>query len=53
MVESKKKTFTHWLGLLGLVSFISYAVAVIFAPLVYPDYEWRSRAVSDSNGLAI
>jgi hypothetical membrane protein len=29
------------------VSFISYAVAVIFAPLAYPGYDWKSQAVSD------
>ena len=42
-----KKTLVHWLGLLGIVSFISYAVAVIFAPLAYPGYDWMSQAVSD------
>lgn len=42
-----KKTLMNWLGLLGLVSFISYAVAVVFSPLAYPDYDWMSQAVSD------
>ena len=42
-----KKTRIHWLGLLGVISFISYAVAVIFAPGAYPGYDWMSRAVSD------
>ncbi|MCL2386819.1 MAG: DUF998 domain-containing protein [Defluviitaleaceae bacterium] len=37
----------RWSGLLGVVSFISYAVAVIFAPLAYYGYDWTSRAVSD------
>ena len=41
------KNLVHWLGLLGIVSFISYAAAVIFAPLAYPGYDWMSRAVSD------
>ena len=35
------------LGLLGLVSFLSYAAAVIFAPLAYPGYDWMAQAVSD------
>ena len=42
-----ERTLVNWLGLLGVVSFISYAVAVVFAPLAYPGYDWRSRAVSD------
>ncbi|MCL2843259.1 MAG: DUF998 domain-containing protein [Oscillospiraceae bacterium] len=42
-----KKTLIHWLGLLGVVSFGSYAAAVVFAPLAYPGYDWMSRAVSD------
>jgi len=43
----QKKTLINRLGLLGIVSFISYAVAVIFAPLAYPEYDWMSQAVSD------
>ena len=46
-MESKKKTLINWLGLLGIVSFASYAAAVIFAPLAYPGYNWMSQAVSD------
>ncbi len=42
-----KKTFINWLGLLGVVSLLSYAAAVIFAPLAYPGYNWLSQAVSD------
>jgi len=42
-----KKALINWLGLLGVASFISYAVAVVFAPLAYPGYEWMKRAVSD------
>ena len=38
---------TNYLGLLGIVSLLSYATAVIFSPLVYPDYHWLSQAVSD------
>ena len=46
-MKSKNKTLVNWIGLLGVVSFVSYAVAVIFTPLAYPGYDWMSRAVSD------
>ena len=42
-----KKSLIQKLGLLGVVSFLSYAAAVIFAPLAYPDYNWMAQAVSD------
>ena len=35
------------LGLLGVVSLLSYTAAVIFSPLAYPGYDWMSQAVSD------
>ena len=35
------------MGLLGVVSFLSYAAAVVFAPLAYPGYNWMAQAVSD------
>ena len=35
------------LGLLGIVSFLSYMAAVIFAPLAYPGYNPMAQAVSD------
>ena len=35
------------LGLLGVVSFLSYTAAVVFAPLAYPNYNWMAQAVSD------
>ncbi len=43
----KNKPLMNRLGLLGLVSFLSYTAAVVFAPLAYPGYNWLSRAVSD------
>ncbi|MCL2839827.1 MAG: DUF998 domain-containing protein [Defluviitaleaceae bacterium] len=46
-MKTKQKTLIHWCGLLGVVSFLSYAVAVIFAPSAYPGYDWMSQAVSD------
>lgn len=42
-----KKTLIQKLGLLGVVSLLSYAAAVIFAPLAYPGYDWMAQAVSD------
>lgn len=42
-----KKTLVQKLGLLGVVSFLSYTAAVIFAPLAYPGYNWMMQAVSD------
>ena len=42
-----KKTLTQKLGLLGVVSLLSYAAAVVFAPLAYPGYNPLAQAVSD------
>lgn len=43
----KKKPLIQWLGLLGVLSLISYTAAVLFAPIAYPGYDWMSQAVSD------
>lgn len=45
--DAMKKTLINWLGLTGILSFLSYAVAVVFSPLAYPGYDWKSQAVSD------
>lgn len=42
-----KKKLINWLGLLGIISLISYTAAVIFAPMAYPGYDWKMQAVSD------
>lgn len=42
-----KKKLLNYLGLLGVVSFVSYTIAVIFSPLAYPGYNWLKQAVSD------
>ena len=42
-----KKSLVQKLGLLGVVSFLSYAAAVTFAPLAYPGYDWMAQAVSN------
>ncbi|MGN0115675.1 MAG: DUF998 domain-containing protein [Acutalibacteraceae bacterium] len=42
-----KKTLINYLGLLGVVSLLSYTAAVVFAPLAYPGYNCIAQAVSD------
>lgn len=42
-----KKTLLQKLGLLGVVSLLSYTAAVVFSPLAYPGYNWMAQAVSD------
>ena len=42
-----KKTLLQKLGLLGIVSFLSYTAAVVLSPLAYPGYNWMAQAVSD------
>lgn len=42
-----KRNLINWIGILGVISLLSYTVAVIFAPLAYPGYNWLSQAVSD------
>lgn len=42
-----KKSLIQKLGLLGIVSFLSYTAAVLFSPLAYPGYNWMAQAVSD------
>lgn len=42
-----KKSLVQKLGLLGILSFLSYAAAVIFSPLAYPGYNSLAQAVSD------
>lgn len=34
-------------GLTGVISLISYCVAVVFAPSAFPGYNWMAQAVSD------
>ena len=41
------RSLINWLGLLGVVSLLSYTAAVIFSPLAYPGYNWMAQAVSD------
>ena len=46
-----KKTLINYLGLLGIISVLSYTVAVVFAPLAYTGYDWMSQAVSDLSAV--
>lgn len=41
------KRLINYLGLLGIVSFLSYVITITFSPLAYPNYHWMSQAVSD------
>lgn len=45
--NAKNRGLAKWLCLLGTVSLLSYAAAVIFSPLAYPGYDRLSQAVSD------
>ena len=35
------------LGILGVISLLSYTAMVVFSPFAYPGYDWLSMAVSD------
>ncbi|WP_429976019.1 DUF998 domain-containing protein [Enterococcus sp. DIV0086] len=48
---NKKRELINYLGLLGVVSLISYTIAVVFSPLAYPNYNWMSQAVSDLSAI--
>lgn len=45
------KKLINYLGLLGVISFISYIAAVVFSPLAYPNYNWMAQAVSDLSAV--
>lgn len=42
-----KKALLQKLGLLGVVSLLSYTAAVVFSPFAYPGYNPMAQAVSD------
>jgi hypothetical membrane protein len=37
----------NWLGLTGIVAFVSYTLAVVISPSAFPGYNWMEQAVSD------
>ena len=47
-----KKPLIQKLGLLGIVSLLSYTAAVVFSPLAYPGYDWMAQAGSDLSAAA-
>lgn len=42
-----ERKLINWMGLLGIISLISYVLAVIISPVAYPGYNWMEQAVSD------
>lgn len=42
-----KRGLFNWLGLSGILSLVSYALAVFLSPLACEGYDWFSQAVSD------
>ncbi len=42
-----KRKLINWLGLTGIIAFISYTAAVVISPSAYPGYNWLAQAVSD------
>ena len=50
MLEGKYKRL-RLCGFFGVISFLSYLLAVVFAPLAYPGYDWMSQAVSDLSAV--
>jgi len=47
----KNNCLINRFGLLGIVSLLSFTAMVVFAPLAYPGYDWRSQAVSDLGAM--
>lgn len=39
------------LGILGLISLLSYTAMVVFSPLAYPGYDWMKMAVSELSAV--
>jgi hypothetical membrane protein len=48
----KTRILTNRLGVLGIVSLLSYTAAVVLSPLVYPGYDWKSQAASDLSAVS-
>lgn len=47
-----KRLLLNRLGLLGVISLLSYTAAVIFSPLNYAGYNWMAQAVSDLSAVS-
>lgn len=46
-MSSANYKYLRLCGIFGIISFLSYFIAVVFSPLAYPGYNWMSQAVSD------
>lgn len=46
-----KRTLVNYMGLFGIVAFLSYIAAMVFSPSAYPGYDWMSQAVSDLSAV--
>ena len=49
--EDNKKKLINWLGLIGIIQLISYTAALIFSPMAFPGYDWKSMAASDLSAM--
>ena len=49
--EDNKKKLINWLGLIGIIQLISYTAAIIFSPMAFPGYDWKSMAASDLSAM--
>lgn len=47
-----RRKLIHWLGLTGLLAFLSYTAAVVLSPMACPGYNWMAQAVSDLSAEA-
>ena len=49
--EDNEKKLINWLGLIGIIQLISYTAALIFSPMAFPGYDWKSMAASDLSAM--
>ena len=49
--EDNKKKLINWLGLIGIIQLISYTAALVFSPMAFPGYDWKSMAASDLSAM--
>lgn len=49
--EDNKKKLINWLGLIGIIQLLSYTAAIIFSPMAFPGYDWKSMAASDLSAM--
>ena len=49
--DDNKKKLINWLGLIGIIQLISYTAAIIFSPMAFPGYDWKSMAASDLSAM--